>query len=84
MKMQKLIFKFVGYNNNPSESNVNVFDAKNFKPGILQEYDDMPSNAEFKHINNFDSTTIKRSKKILLIPVKNENSSKSYTHFKVC
>lgn len=77
-------FQFVGYNNNPSESNVNVFDAKNFKPGILQEYDDMPSSAEFKHINNFDSTTIKRSKNILLIPVKNENSSKSYTHFKVC
>ncbi|MBB3186022.1 hypothetical protein [Microbacter margulisiae] len=76
-------FQFVGYNDSPSKSNVNIFDVKNFKPGILQEYDDMAEDAEFKHINNFDSATAKRSKKILLIPVHNENSSKSYTHYKI-
>jgi hypothetical protein len=76
-------FQFVGYNDDPSESNVVVFDVKNFRSGILQEYDDMPDNAEFKHINNFDSATVKRNKKILLIPVQNKNSSKSYTHYKV-
>jgi hypothetical protein len=76
-------FQFVRYNENPIASNVEEFEINNFKQGILQEYDDMPGNAEFKHLNNFDSATIKRSKKILLIPVINENSSKSYTHYKV-
>lgn len=76
-------FQFAGYKENPSESNVEVFDVNNFSSGILQEYDDMPDNAEFKHINNFDSATVKRSKKIFIIPVQNENSSKSYTHYKV-
>lgn len=76
-------FQFVRYNENPIASNVEEFEINNFKQGILQEYDDMPGNAEFKHLNNFDSTTVKRSKKILLIPVINENSSKSYTHYKV-
>ena len=76
-------FQFVHYKDNPNESNVNVFDVKNYRPGILQEYDDMPNNAEFKQINNFDSAPIKRTKETLLIPVQCKNSSKSYTYFQV-
>lgn len=77
-------FQFICYKNNPHEKNVELFDVKNLKPGILQEYDDMSEKAEFKHINNFDSSSAKRIKNILLIPVRNINSSKSYTHFRVC
>lgn len=76
-------FQFISYIKKPSESNVDIYDVKNIKPGILQEYDDMMTNSEFKNISNFDSSNAKRSKTILLIPVQNENSSKSYTHFKV-
>lgn len=75
-------FQFVGYRDNPSEPNVKEFDVSDFTPGILQEYDDISSNAQFKNVDNFDSSNAQRDKKILVIPVRNENSSKSYTHFK--
>jgi CRISPR-associated protein Cas5 subtype I-A len=75
-------FQFVGYRDNPSEPNVKEFDTSNFSPGILQEFDDISHNAKFENIDNFDSVNAKRDKNILVIPVKNENSSKSYTHFR--
>jgi len=75
-------FQFVGYRNNPSEPNVKEFDVSDFTPGRLQEYDDISSKADFKNVDNFDSANAKRDKKILVIPVRNMNSSKSYTHFR--
>jgi len=76
-------FQFVGYRDNPSEPNVKEFDTSNFSPGILQEFDDISFNAQFKNVDNFDFASAKRDKKILVIPVKNENSSKSFTHYKI-
>jgi len=75
-------FQFVCYLDNPSESNVNEFDSSDFTAGIMQEYDDISPNAQFKNVNNFDSGNAMREKKILIIPVQNVNSSKSYTHFR--
>jgi hypothetical protein len=75
-------FQFVGYQNNPNEPNVKEFDVSDFTPGILQEYDDISSNAQFKNVDNFDSSNAQRDKKILVIPVQNLNSSKSYTHLR--
>lgn len=75
-------FQFVGYRDNPGEPNVKEFDVSNFTPGILQEFDDISPKADFKNVNNFDSTSAKRDKKILVLPVQNVNSSKSYTHFR--
>jgi CRISPR-associated protein Cas5 subtype I-A len=75
-------FQFVGYRDNPSEPNVKEFDVDDFSPGILQEYDDISPKADFKNVDNFDSANAKRDKKILVIPVENINSSKSYTHFR--
>ena len=75
-------FQFVGYLDNPSEPNVKEFDGEQFSPGILQEYDDISSKALFKNVDNFDSAGAKRDKKILVMPVENVNSSKSYTHFR--
>lgn len=75
-------FQFVGYLDNPGEPNVKEFDVSNFTPGILQEFDDISPKADFKNVNNFDSTSAKRDKKILVLPVQNVNSSKSYTHFR--
>ncbi|MCK9220934.1 MAG: hypothetical protein M0P47_12925 [Bacteroidales bacterium] len=75
-------FQFVAYRDNPSEPNVREFDVSDFSPGILQEFDDISPKADFKNVNNFDSASAKRDKKILVIPVRNVNSSKSYTHFR--
>jgi hypothetical protein len=77
-------FQFVGYRDNPGEPNVKEFDASDFSPGVLQEFDDISSKADFKNVDNFDSANAKRDKKILVIPVQNLNSSKSYTHFRCC
>ncbi len=76
-------FQFVCYSDNPNESNVVKFNSENFPSGILQEYDDIDSKAKFENINNYDSKPAKREKKILIIPVENVNSSKSYTHYRV-
>jgi hypothetical protein len=76
-------FQFVQYCDNPSEPNVKEFDASDFSPGILQEYDDMSPNSQLKNIDNFESGKAMRDKHIFVIPVKNINSSKSYTHYEV-
>jgi hypothetical protein len=75
-------FQFVGYRDNPSEPNVKEFDVSDFTPGVLQEYDDISPKAQFKNVDNFDSANAQRDKKILVIPVGNVNSSKSYTHYR--
>jgi hypothetical protein len=75
-------FQFVGYRDNPGEPNVKEFDVSDFTPGILQEFDDISSKALFKNVDNFDSASAQREKRILVIPVRNINSSKSYTHFR--
>jgi hypothetical protein len=75
-------FQFVEYRDNPSEPNVKEFNVSDFSPGILQEFDDVSPKANFKNVDNFDAASAKRDKKILVIPVRNVNSSKSYTHFR--
>ena len=75
-------FQFVGYRDNPGEPNVKEFDASDFSSGLLQEFDDISPNAQFKNVDNFDKSGAKRAKRILVIPVRNMNSSKSYTHFR--
>lgn len=75
-------FQFVGYKNNPEEPNVKEFDTSDFSAGILQEYDDISYKAKFENINNYASAKAKREQKILVIPVENVNSSKSYTHYR--
>lgn len=76
-------FQFVGYRDNPGESNVKEFDVSDFTPGILQEFDDISPKADFKNIDNFDSASARRDKRILVLPVQSLNSSKSYTHYRI-
>ncbi|MFW5983131.1 MAG: hypothetical protein ACOCQ4_01425 [bacterium] len=75
-------FQFVGYKENPSEPNVNVFDASDFIPGVLQEYDDISPKSKLNNVDNYASGNANRDKHLLVIPVQNVNSSKSYTHYK--
>lgn len=76
-------FQFVEYRDNPSEPNVKEFDASDFSPGILQEYDDMSIKSQLKNIDNFETGKAMRDKHIFVLPVENVNSSKSYTHYTV-
>lgn len=76
-------FQFVGYRDNPSEPNVKEFDAIDFKPGILQDFDEISLKAQFKNIDNFDSANAQRDKRILVIPVSLKNSSKAYSLYQV-
>lgn len=75
-------FQFIGYSDNSNEPNVREFNVSDLTSGILQEYDDISPKAQFKNVDNFDSANTQRDKKILVIPVHNLNSSKSYTHFR--
>jgi hypothetical protein len=75
-------FQFVEYKNNPNEPNVKIFDVSNTSVGVLQEFDDMSIKAEFKNVDNFDSASVKREKNVLVLPIININSSKSYTHYR--
>ena len=74
-------FQFLRYSENSVDSNVNVFNVKQLSAGILQEYDDFPSDATFSKVSNFSSESIKRQKKIWIIPIKLKSSSKSFSHY---
>ena len=76
-------FQFVKYIDKPKMENVTMFDATKLSAGIIQEYDDMSSLANFDNINNFNSKSAKRDKKIFVIPVSNVSSSKSFSHYLV-
>jgi hypothetical protein len=74
-------FQFIEYKNDDqiNEANVEIFDAKKMQVGILQRYDDFPEKATFEKINNYSDTNIQRDELILVLPLKNISSSKSYT-----
>lgn len=72
-------FQFISYKETPNEANVKVFDIANWLVGILQQYDDILEDAEFKHVDNYNTAHSMREQKVYLIPLKNKSSSKSYT-----
>lgn len=74
-------FQFIGYRDNPGDPNVIEYNSTDFSPGILQEFDDISPKANFKNVDNFHTAGAQREKRILVIPVRNINSSKSYTHY---
>jgi len=76
-------FQFIKYNDNPPNSNVEIFDVKKISPGILQEYDDFDTKFTFDNVNSYSETNVKRNKEILTIPLQNVSSSKSYTNYEV-
>ena len=77
-------FQFTNYNDNPNEANVRPFDLKCLYSGILQEYDDFEANCTFEMVNSYSEAKTKRDKEVLIIPLRNVSSSKSYTCYEVC
>lgn len=76
-------FQFIRYEDNPSNPNVIKFNAEEFKPGVIEEYDDFDSNVNFENVDNFSSNSTKREKLILTLPLENIGSSKSFSCYKV-
>ena len=77
-------FQFVNYNDNPPNPNVEIFDVKKSSFGILQEYDDFDKKLTFNNVNSYSEAKTKRDKEVLIIPLRNVSSSKSYTCYEVC
>ncbi len=75
-------FQFIEYSDNPIEPNVIPLESGNLIPGILQQYDDF-GKIEFDNVNSYSSTNTKRESGILIFPLQQVSSSKSYTHYKV-
>ena len=76
-------FQFIEYSDTPNEANVKTFNVQNGFAGLLQEFDDFDEKATFDSVNNFSSTTNKRAKEIMVLPIKSVSSSKSFSHYKV-
>lgn len=75
-------FQFMGYKDTPSESNVITFGESYLQPGILQKYDDFNYKMAFEHVNNYDGAkSLKREEKILVLPLRRNKSSKSYSNY---
>ncbi len=76
-------FQFTNFNNTPPDSNVKPFSANLGIRGTLQSYDDFDEKSTFDDVNSFSSSSSKRKKQILVLPLKVESSSKNFTQFKV-
>jgi len=77
-------FQFANYNDHPDEPNVKIFNPKHLSSGLLQEYDDFEANCTFKMVNSYSEAKTKRNKEVLIVPLRNVSSSKSYTCYEVC
>lgn len=75
-------FQFVDYMNDPNEANVLKFNVEKMRFGIMQEYDDFDGKVTFDNVNSFSLSNTKRKKEILVIPIKQSSSSKSFSLYK--
>lgn len=77
-------FQFMEYKELPNEPNVKHLKDDILSGGLIQEYDDFNENLTFEHVNNYGGkATVKREKKILVLPMSRDHSSKSYTKYSV-
>lgn len=77
-------FQFLEYKDAPNEENVKPFGGDALSFGLMQEYDDFNEKLTFEHVNNYGGKSlVKREKLIMILPLKHEKSSKSYTSYKV-
>lgn len=74
--------QFLEYKDIPNEANVFEFNIKKLSFGIIQEYDDFDKTATFDNVNSFSTSNTKRTKEILVIPVAQSSSSKSFSLYK--
>lgn len=77
-------FQFVEYKELPNEPNVKYLNDDILSGGLIQEYDDFNAKLTFEHVNNYGGkASVKREKQVMILPLQQKNSSKSYTHFEI-
>lgn len=75
-------FQFMEYKEFPNEPNVRYLNEDILNAGLIQEYDDFNEKLTFEHVNNYGGkSSVKREKRILILPLNRQNSSKSYTNY---
>jgi len=74
-------FQFLEYSDNPNPENVKPFKADSSITGIIQEYDDFDPKSTFDSASNFSSSSSRRKKEILVLPLRSTSSSKSFRTF---
>lgn len=75
-------FQFMEYKEFPNEPNSRYLKEEMLSAGLIQEYDDFNEKLTFEHVNNYGGkASVKREKKILILPLNRKNSSKSYTNY---
>ena len=62
---------------------MSVFNPHDSSAGIIQGYDDFDKSLTFEQVNSYSEARTKRRKQILVLPMVNNGSSKSYTNY-VC
>ncbi len=75
-------FQFVKFLDFSNEPNVKAFNAENLTQGLIEEYDDFDPKVTFEEVNSYSNKNTKRFKKILLLPLENIGSSKSFSCYK--
>ncbi len=77
-------FQFMEYKERPNKPNVNVYSGDFLHTGVLQEYDDFNEKFSFEHVNNYGGkNSVKREKRILVLPLHHTSASKSFTSYLV-
>lgn len=77
-------FQFVQYKEVPAQENVQIFSDGKLSPGIVHEYDDFSTAFSFEDVNSFsEKSSVKRAKKIVILPIERQRSSKSFTSYAV-
>lgn len=75
-------FQFLEYPERPSNPNVFEFGTTNASAiGILQQYDDFDEKATFAKVNSYSKESVKRKKRIFVLPIEKVDSSKSFSQF---
>lgn len=74
-------FQFLNYNEVHNEPNVKEFKAVDNLTGIIQQYDDFDSKADFDSVSSYNRASTKRKQDLLVVPVVVKRSSRSYTHY---
>jgi len=77
-------FQFIEYKEQPKEPNVKLLSGDFLSAGILQEYDDFNEKLTFEHVNSYGGkNSVKREKRIMILPLQRYQSSKSYTRYQL-
>lgn len=77
-------FQFIEYKEQPTASNVSILHGDFLQAGVLQQYDDFNEKLTFEHVNGYGGkNSVKREKRVFILPLRRQRSSKSFSIYHV-